>query len=82
MFLGALVLLIITFVFNGVGVRGAVNASYTDSAGASIVDANRDQQETRNALADENSALGRIIKSYLFWIAIGALAASYGLTFI
>lgn len=68
LFMGSLILLIVTFLFRGLGSTGASNS-------LGNIDLQM-QQNHRNDLEKQDSIITRIFKSYFIWISIAGIVTS------
>ncbi|CAN7717461.1 hypothetical protein LJR153_005961 [Paenibacillus sp. LjRoot153] len=68
LFMGSLILLVVTLLFKGLGSTGASNASGN-------IDLQM-QQNHRSDLVKQDSIISRIYKSYFVWISIAGIVIS------
>ncbi|MBD0379858.1 hypothetical protein [Paenibacillus sedimenti] len=72
LFMGSLVLLIITFFLHGAGIRGFTD---TGAGSGAATDLNM-EHEHQKLMQRQDSLLSRMIRSYFFWIAIAGILVS------
>ncbi|MFD0697906.1 hypothetical protein ACFQZT_27915 [Paenibacillus sp. GCM10027628] len=74
LFMGSLILLVISFFLNGAGLQGFTGTS-GDPMSGTVTDLNMEHNQ-KKLMQRQDSLLGRIIRSYFFWIAILGILVS------
>lgn len=75
LFMGSLILLVLTFVIYGFGIRGMVNSNSSRIPSGSITDIQLEHDHNKT-VDFQNRVLVRILKSYLFWISVAGILTS------
>jgi hypothetical protein len=75
LFMGSLILLIITLLLYGAGRRGMTYSVHTDMPSGATTDLQMEHNH-KEVINRQDSMLRRILKSYLFWIAIIGIVVS------
>ncbi|NEW07217.1 hypothetical protein GK047_14505 [Paenibacillus sp. SYP-B3998] len=79
LFMGSLLLLLITFVAKGALSQGFTGVTSLDGTSGAATDLNMEHNR-KKIFQLQDSLIGRIIKSYLFWISIVGLLVSIVIT--